>query len=509
MTLKEQRFEDFVDNIQAKHDELSEIIEWRRLKNHEEEAICVYHEVGENLDMFSARMKTHDQQEMEYHCQRKKQKDKNLDLVEASRLSYARAQEYTGAREAEERARNQERMRSNAVATFKAGVQASSDPVTIAKILTNTTQQASQQSEHKKSKPEKHGNTSHPVSSLGTGTSRQQEQKTKLSKEEICRQFLDQVRALPATTNRTKMPLTTANVEPVPPAIAALAREARPKELNVAVPAAREDSFKAELAGYQPRMGIKNGMNCPKRSIPIKKKPVLKKVDLGCSSGVEQSLPRNNGPGSDASQAHQVAGSRERPSTNPIAQQDSSEGSRLPETSMEEQNVTHNIDQEQPVAESSKQPATNPFRQQASSEGSRPSETSMEEQNVTHNIDQEHPVAESLEQPATDQSSQQNTGKEPLPACSVPSSPLETPIVSPPNTHEMWARNLTNDDQNNGLDNGRRLLELEWDIYGKVMSTSLWDRMTPARRTDPFINSLIAEHLERWKGRRIYVGEED
>lgn len=150
MTLKEQRFEEFVDDIQARHDELSEIREWRRLKNHEEKAICLYHEVGEDLDTFSMRMRTHDQQEMEYHCQRKKQKDIDLDPIEASRKSNVRAQEYIqqyiGAREAEKRARDQERIRNNAVAEFKAGVQASSDPVTNAKIITNTTGHSKQAS---------------------------------------------------------------------------------------------------------------------------------------------------------------------------------------------------------------------------------------------------------------------------------------------------------------------------------------------------------------------------
>lgn len=425
LTFKEQQFEQFVNDMQARHDELSVLREWRRLKDIEEEAISLYHELGKNLDEYKRQMRTRDQMEMEYQCQRKRQKSENLNPQTVLWKSQKRLHEYLGAKEAGERAKDQERIRSNAVADFKARVQASSDSVADANITTNAagSQQASQQSELIRSKPEKGGNTSQSVSPTGAGSSRQQEQKTKLSEEELCRQFRDKVQLLQATTSTT--PTVTATVRPIPPEAADSAQRTQAKEPDAALPAASEDPFEAELAalpaasedrfkavlaGYQPRMGIVHGTHYPKGAVLVKSAFGLTKLHLGCRSVANQSRARD---------IVQVREPSDRSSSSPSSPQTSSEGSTPPTT--------------------------------------------------------------------------------------APPSPPTTPIVSLLNAHGTRAVNLTNNDQNEEIDNSKRLLELEWANHGNVRSTTRWDRLRPALKTDPFLNSFLQEHIDYQRKKTITV----
>lgn len=134
------RFEQLVNEAQARHDELSALKEWRWLKDHEENAILLYHDLGGNLEEYTRQMATRDQMEMERQCRMIRDKKTNLDPkwarvelnnMRANRMHKLRAQE------AEERARDQEMIKSDAVAQFKADVQASSDSLAGTKIITN------------------------------------------------------------------------------------------------------------------------------------------------------------------------------------------------------------------------------------------------------------------------------------------------------------------------------------------------------------------------------------
>ena len=129
MTLKEKRFEDFVNEKQARHDEESQIREWRRCKAVEEAAISIWHQVEENLKLFIMEMKTRDQQEVEYRVQRKNDKAKNLDpqkSLDALREMEMEGQRKLQVQEAQEREREQQRVDDLIRANFVAGVQASS-----------------------------------------------------------------------------------------------------------------------------------------------------------------------------------------------------------------------------------------------------------------------------------------------------------------------------------------------------------------------------------------------
>ncbi|KAM0805988.1 hypothetical protein BDR22DRAFT_194331 [Usnea florida] len=74
MTVQEQNFEQFGNNRQAEHDISSAVIEWERLKAHEEDAIQLWQELDGNLEEYQRQMRTRDQQAMEFQCQRKKAK---------------------------------------------------------------------------------------------------------------------------------------------------------------------------------------------------------------------------------------------------------------------------------------------------------------------------------------------------------------------------------------------------------------------------------------------------
>ena len=78
MTAQERRFEDFVNERQALHDISNERKEWTRCRDVEEEAIVIFHEVGCDLSEFLTKMLTYDQEELEFQCQRRKEKEWKL-----------------------------------------------------------------------------------------------------------------------------------------------------------------------------------------------------------------------------------------------------------------------------------------------------------------------------------------------------------------------------------------------------------------------------------------------
>ena len=224
MTTKERRFEQFVNYMQARQDELSEFKEWRRLKDVEEEAISLYHEVGKNMEQFARQMRTRDQMEMEYQCQRKRQKAEDLNPQKALMFPMEmdlNRQDNIRAQQVEDRAREQERIKGEAVASFKAGIQASGGPVANTKIITDAagSQRASRQFALTRAAPEDHLNTSKPVSSTEAGSSRQHEQQQQqtLSAEEIPRQSQEETRLSSATT--TAPTLQPASPKIPPPAL--------------------------------------------------------------------------------------------------------------------------------------------------------------------------------------------------------------------------------------------------------------------------------------------------
>lgn len=222
MTTKERRFEQFVNDMQARQDELSEFKEWRRLKDVEEEAISLYHEVGKNMEQFARQMRTRDQMEMEYQCQRKRQKAEDLNPQKALMFLMemdSNRQDNIRAQQVEDRAREQEKIKGEAVASFKAGIQASGGSVANTKIITDAagSQRASQQFALTRAAPEDHLNTSKPVSSTEAGSSRQQEQQQQqtLSAEDISRQSQAGARLSSAATT------TAPTLQPASPEIAA------------------------------------------------------------------------------------------------------------------------------------------------------------------------------------------------------------------------------------------------------------------------------------------------
>lgn len=340
MTLKEQWFEQFVNEMQAREDVSRDLKEWERRKNHEKKAILLYQELGENLQDFATQMAIHDQQEFEYQCQRDKQKAENLDPNnKASRLSWARLQEWAmkeqaekEKREAAEKAMEQARIKSNFAALVKARIQASEDRVTHSEIITNAagSQPPTQQPELKQSKPEKHGKASQSVGSTGAGPSKQQVRKTGLSDEEVRRQLREQVQASLAVKTKTQATATqTANERSTPLRTDSLT-PLRVETLDVAVLAAGEEPIKAELAGYYPRMGILSTTHYPKGDTLIKNGPGLPMLYLASSNAAKQSPLRNNGQGCNAFRNHTVTESTEQSSTGPSTQQNSSEESTPP-----------------------------------------------------------------------------------------------------------------------------------------------------------------------------------
>ena len=535
MTFKEQRFEQLVNAVQARHDEIRDLIEWRRRKDVEEEAIAVYFELDKDLPLFIEQMRTFDQQETEFQCQRKGEKLKNLYPERFPlhlRPAEVERQERIRRQEADKREREQQRINSVAVAKakFKADVQASIHPITSTKRTTNAagSQKASEeykrsdnqtacstgagssrQQEHKttliddekrrqfleqvRSHAEASRSNSQTASTTGVGSSRQQELKATLSDEEKCSQVLvqdqvhshsgtshasdqiassaaaapseqqgdgaipsaegyghlqsqgqssavtihinnqsspfagvglsteshsqDQVQIMPARAIKTTTAVipsvtpetATASGTTTPPALteadpsvtaetAAAAQKAYKMEFDGPVPAASKDSFTAELAGYQPRMGICHGVHYPKGAVLVNTRPGLAKLCLGGSSVVPQSQATNIGQGLNG---HQTTGSGEYSPTGTSSHRTSSRGS--------------------------------------------------------------------------------------TPPSSFHSSPPKSPIMYPLNAPGMHATNTQNEES----DNTALFRQLEAYTYRSVKSTNLFAKQKSSRRDDPFITSVL------------------
>lgn len=276
MTPKEVEFEILVHSKQEREDKVSDLREWRRLKDNEEEAIALYADLGGDLDKYTTQMRTRDQMEMEYQCQRKRQKEIDLNPQRAREAAYAMTLERIRVTQAEERAMVQEMIRNIDLSNLEARVQASSNP----KSITNTTgsQQASHveadssryEEEMNKPSPEDirrqflaqaqdkarllPARISRPIPSAEAGLSRHQEQENELSPERICGKSRAHIRARPAAT--TRMPTIITNVHPVPFETVASARNVRPSEPDISAPEASEDYFTPKIAIDQPHMGI-------------------------------------------------------------------------------------------------------------------------------------------------------------------------------------------------------------------------------------------------------------
>lgn len=150
LTAKEQQFEVFVSKEQALEDEYREREEWRRLRNLEEAAAGLCYELGENMEEFSKQMKTRDQMEMEFQCQRKSQKALDLNPEVSREKQFQRYAEWSFQRYAEwlagESTRDAERIKSRAREEFKARVQASNDPSVKTKTTANAANHSKQAS---------------------------------------------------------------------------------------------------------------------------------------------------------------------------------------------------------------------------------------------------------------------------------------------------------------------------------------------------------------------------
>ena len=269
MTPKEQRFENFVNDIQARHDEISDLNEWRRRKDLEEEAILLYYELDEDMEEFSRQMKTRDQQETEFQCQRKNKKAKDLDprhSLECLQAMELEGQRRLRAEEAEERVREQLR---------KSGDEES----------------CRQFNDQVQSRLKVVCDNNRSVSSAGLGYSRQQVQETALSKQISRPQLDDQVRSLPMIPRNNNQTAPSAGVDPsrqygrqitlseqesrlqvhgqgqpaparttarpsARPTMAPFSRDSDGFDFDSPVSAEREDSFVVKLAGHQTRIGL-------------------------------------------------------------------------------------------------------------------------------------------------------------------------------------------------------------------------------------------------------------
>lgn len=463
MTAKQRQFEEYVNEQQARRDEISDLKEWRRLKDLEEEAIALYHDIGENLEKYTTQMRTRDQMEMELQCGRNKQIEKDLSVNAQRALAAARSIPY---------AMEQERIRATKArvqADFKAGVEAS---MANTKIITNTTesQQASQKSELTQSKPKKHHNTSQPVSpteaasprqqqekpkpspaeicdqlqgqapnqsqspsatigqptcsgtSVRIGSSKQQEEKNQPSTEEVRRQFVEQGRkkAAEAGLSRHKEPKNELSSEGVCSKAQARMR-AQPAALNRTPTTTKiVRTVPPQSADYTPmrrfwegdiflgprpkaadfqRMRIYAGVHYPKGGVLVRKEPGLTKLHLGRSSKEEQSLAHNTYQSPDTSRENRVIRSTEHSPKSTSRHQASN--STSPDKSSD---------------------STSPEKSSGSTSPEKSSKSTSAHQ---------APDAKN---------------KPPSPAVpSPPKTPVPqiVPVVSSFNTHETWAKNLT------------------------------------------------------------------
>lgn len=456
MTLKQRRFEQFANEMQKRHDERSELREWRRRRDLEEEAIDLYHELGKDLTDFSIKMRTRDQEDMEFQCQRKKQKAEDLDPCQAAGkaaqipyVMWCERQKRIKAQEAEERAKDAERMRTKAVEDLKAAVQASSHPLATKRTVTNAagSQEAREKSELTSSKPKEQVNTSQPISSPGVGSSRQQEQeqKQKLSPEEIRCQFQDQIqdraRLLPATESQSMSSAEAGSSRQQEQKMKPNAKKGwRPFQNQFGYEveirrSARNTSTLTPLIGTTvPSIPSGAVVSAPAETLATELNPAviavtedLAELHLRSPSEAEQSLPCHIGKQSVSSQEHLATGS-------------------------------------------SDQRSTSPSSQQAPSDRHTP------------------------------------------PSSVRSSSPKTTPAETSPNTPETPAENLTNnkDDAQNEetaqipeINNAILLAELERLCYGdNVTPINFAARLSPAKLRNPLLKSILLEHLERVKAKK-------
>ena len=519
MTLKERHFEEFGNEQQATKDELNDLKEWRRLKDYEEEAVALYHDLGENLEEYTAQMRTRDQMEMEFQCGRNKQIDKDLSVNAQRALAAARSIPY---------AMEQERIkvtREKVQADFKAGVESS---MANTKISTNATgsQQASKQSEVTRSKPEKHDSTSQLVSSteagsprqqettkpnlrgthdqlrsqapdqsqsasatigqsncsgtsVGVGSSKQQEKKKQPSAEEIRRQFVEQgrnkaaeaglsghkerkielspegvcsnsqarVQAQPAAL--TGMPTTTTtNVRTVPPQSAASAPLKRLRDGDIFL---RPYNYGPIAAESQQRTRVNSGVHHPEDGVLVRKEPGLTKFYLGCSSYAEQSLAHNTHQAPDTSRGNPVIRSTE-----------------------------HSPRRTSPHHSSN---STSPDKSSDSTSPDESSDSTSPEKSPNSTPPYQAPDA---------------NYKPPSPADPSPPRkpvPQTVPVVSSFNTRNV-GNEFKNGDQYEPPNNSRPLLKFEWVPYRCAISRLLGNKDRPSSWNDPPINGMFGRARE-------------
>ena len=533
MTLKEQRFEQFVNEMQARHDERSDLREWRRQKDVEEEAITVYHELaGKPPQVIWTDMYTEDQKDMEIQCERKKRKVEDLNPHEAWKKMELDRQQAIIARQAEERARDEERIRIKFVEDFKAIVPASNHPLTNMRIVTNAveSQQARQQSELTPSEPDECCDTNRRVSSAGVGSSRQEEQKQKFIEEGLCHQFQDQARIRSEDHCNTGQAMSSVEAGP--------SREQEPKPKLSGEEIRRQFRDQARSRAEEQRhssqaiLSVEAGSS--KEQEP-KQKPsspeeirlqfqdqahtsqAVSSVEAGSSRGQEQKtrlgpkrVCRQSSdraqilPATEATTVRSVPSAtaafargkpiKELDVTAPAAREDSFtakiagyqsmgiiQGVHLPRGSV--------LVKEGPGLGTLYPQYPSATRRSLASGSGRP-----------FNTLQQHTVTGPSEQTSISTSSPQTSSEGSTPLASTHSSPPKTPPDISPNAHGKQAEYLTNDndDRNDGSDSSKRLLELERKNHPCAKSTRPWEKpMNPAVRTDPLLNAILYGHNAR------------
>ncbi|CAD6589463.1 MAG: hypothetical protein ASARMPREDX12_003844 [Alectoria sarmentosa] len=499
MTLKEQWFEQFVNEMQARHDELSDLREWRRRKDVEEAAIAHYHDLGGNILLADTRlrMKKFDQEDMEIQCERKKRKADNLNPQRAWEKMELDRQQAIKAREAEERARDEERIRIQFVEDFKAIVPASSHPLANTRIVTNAVgaQQARQQSELTPLELDGCCIPNKRIPSAGEGSSRHEEQNQKFTEAELCHQFQDQARIRSEDHCNPGQAMSSVEAEP--------SREQEPKQKLSGDEIRRQFRDQARSRAEEQRRSSQAILSV--EAGPSEEQE--QKTKLSPEEVCRQFLDRvQSPPATEATTVRSVPSAPAAPArgkpvkeldvTAPVARGDSFtakiagyqsmgiiQGVHLPRGSV--------LVKEGPGLGTLYPKYPSATRQSLASGSGRPFDTL-----------QLHTITGSNEQTSTGTSSRQTWSQGSTPLSSSHSSPPKTPPESSPNAHAKQAETRTNDDddRNDGSDNSKRLLELERKNHPRAKSTRLWEKlMNPAVRTDPLLNAIIGEHIARPK----------
>ena len=551
MTLKEQRFEQFVNAVQARHDELSDLVEWRRRKDVEEEAITVYFELGQDLQLFIEKMKTFDQQEMEYQCQRRGAKLKCLypeRYPKQLRAWELRRQERIRTQDADERKREQEKINSVAVAKFNADVRASIDPIASAKCTANTagSQKASEEYNSKQSKPKYPRGDNQAAHSTKAGSSRQQEHKATLSDEEKRRQFVNQARSGAEASRNNSQAASTPG-----------ASSSKQQEPNATLgDGEKRRQVQDQVRAHSGTSHDRNHIASSAAVAPSKQpghEAMPRAEGYGHLQSQEQSSPvaihiNNQSPSftgvglSTESHSHdqgRVMPARARPSPSPpttMAIQ-----SAIPETAAAGVTTTPS-----PVTEAissvtleTAAAAQRAYRLEfngpvpAAPEDSFTAELAgyQPRMGICHNV--HYPKGAVLvntgpglpkmylgrpfvatRTPATDvgqgvyghqatgsgTSSHDTSSQGSTPPSSLHSSPPKTPIMHALNdAPAMLGTDLTRNGQHEETENVALFRQLEASTYGRVTSANLFAKQKASRRDDPLITSVLQGHLERMK----------